>query len=522
MKKPYMLIIRDGWGYNPSAEYNAITQCRPRFHNQYIKDYPVAFIGASGSAVGLPDGYQGSSEVGHLNMGAGRVVYQNLVRISKAVREERFAENPALEKLTGHVLKTGGMIHIFGLVQDQGVHAHSDHLIAYLRAFRDHGISGSRVAVHVITDGRDTPPQSAMDYITPLEEVLKKEDLGHIASVTGRYYAMDRDNRWARVRRFYDLLTRGKSDSDLFPSAGSAVDDAYARGETDEFITPRKVAGFAPLGEGDGLVFFNYRFDRAREITRALIENGFDSFPVLDIKDFFFLATTEYYEGITDSSRAEVAVAFPLIKMDHLLGEVLSQAGKTQLRIAETEKYAHVTFFFNGQQDIVFPGEDRILVDSPKVATYDLQPEMSAPRVTEKVLEALDKEIYDVIVLNYANPDMVGHTGVFDAAVKACHVVDEAVGQVVDKVLEKDGVVLLTADHGNAEQMADPETGEVQTAHTTNPVWLSLISRRKDLQKEHVILKDKGRLADLAPTLLTLMGLEIPPEMDGQNLIEKR
>jgi len=521
MKKPYMLIIRDGWGYNPSEKYNAIAQCRPRFHDHYIKDYPVTFIGASGSAVGLPDGYQGSSEVGHLNMGAGRVVYQNLVRISKAISEKRFSENPALKELTQHIQKTGGMIHIFGLVQDQGVHAHSDHLIAYLRAFRDQGMSSSRVAVHVVTDGRDTPPQSAMDYIAPLEETLKKEGLGFIASVTGRYYTMDRDNRWARVRKFYDLLTLGKSGSDVCRSAEAAVADAYAREETDEFILPRKVEGFVPLGEGDGLVFFNYRFDRAREITRAFIEDSFDAFPVRGIKNLFFLATTEYYEGIKESARAHVEVAFPLIKMDHLLGEVLSEAGKTQLRIAETEKYAHVTFFFNGQQDIVFPGEDRILVESPKVATYDLQPEMSAPGVTEKVLEALEKGIYDVIVLNYANPDMVGHTGVFQAAVKACHVVDEAVGQVVDKVLEKDGVVLLTADHGNAEQMADPETGEVQTAHTTNPVWLSLISRRDGLQKGTIRLKEGGKLADLAPTLLNLMGLKVPAEMDGDNLIEK-
>ncbi|HPJ69980.1 MAG TPA: 2,3-bisphosphoglycerate-independent phosphoglycerate mutase [Candidatus Mcinerneyibacteriales bacterium] len=521
MKKPYMLIIRDGWGHNPSAKDNAIAQCHPRFHERFIKEYPAALINTSGNAVGLPEGYQGSSEVGHLNMGAGRVVYQNLVRINKSIREGNFPENPALDRLGAHVAESGGKVHIFGLVQDQGVHAHSDHLLAYLRAFRQKGIDPSRIAVHVITDGRDTPPQSAMDYITPLEESMDREQLGFIASVTGRYYAMDRDNRWERVRLFYDLLARGESRKGPYDSAAAAIAGAYEEGETDEFITPRILKDFIPVGDGDGIVFFNYRFDRAREITKAFIEDTFDAFPVLGFKELFFLATTEYYEGMTNSERARVAVVFPLIKMDHLLGEVLSQAGRTQLRIAETEKYAHVTFFFNGQQDNIFPGEERILVDSPKVSTYDLQPEMSAPEVTRKVLESLEREAFDVIILNYANPDMVGHTGDFDAAVKACHVVDEAVGQVVQKALEKDGVVLLTADHGNAEQMVDPETGEAQTAHTTNPVWLSLISRREDLQKGKIHLKEGGKLADLAPTLLTIMGLEIPPEMDGQNLIEK-
>ena len=378
------------------------------------------------------------------------------------------------------------------------------------------------MAVHVITDGRDTPPQSAMDYITPLEKIMKREQLGFIASVTGRYYAMDRDNRWERVKRFYDLLTSEESDGIAHETVEKAIAKAYEEGETDEFVTPRILKDFVNVGDGDGIVFFNYRFDRAREITKAFIEDAFRAFPVRDIKGLFFLATTEYYEGITDSSRAKVAVAFPLVKMKRLLGEVLSHAGKSQLRIAETEKYAHVTFFFNGQQDIVFPGEERVLVDSPKVATYDLQPEMSASEVTEKVLEALESDAFDVIILNYANPDMVGHTGVFEAAVKACHVVDEAVGQVVEKALEKDGVVLLTADHGNAELMVDPETGEVQTAHTTNPVWLSLISRRPELQKDKIRLKEGGKLADLAPTLLTLMGLEIPPEMDGETLVEMK
>ncbi|HDS02501.1 MAG TPA: 2,3-bisphosphoglycerate-independent phosphoglycerate mutase [Firmicutes bacterium] len=522
MKKPYMLLIRDGWGHSPDSRGNAVAASKPHYHEHYIQTYPSVLIQASGLFVGLPEGYQGSSEVGHLNMGAGRVVYQNLVRINKAAREGKFDSLPALEELATHIRKSGGHIHLFGLVQDQGVHAHTDHLLHYMRALKKKGVSPKKMAVHVITDGRDTPPQSALDYVGPLEKQLAADNLGFIASVTGRYFAMDRDNRWERVRLFYDLLTEGKSASPAFDSAAETIRDAYENGENDEFIKPRVLEDFIPIRQGDGLLFFNYRFDRAREITRSFIEEGFDGFPVKTIPNLFYLAATEFYEDMEKTKRAKVAVAFPLVKLKNLLGEILSREGKTQLRIAETEKYAHVTFFFNGQQDIVFPGEERVLVDSPQVATYDMQPEMSAPEVTEKVLDALDREVFDVIILNYANPDMVGHTGVFEAAVKACHVVDEMVGRVIDKVLEKDGVVLLTADHGNAEQMLDPETNEVQTAHSLNPVWLSMISKRDGLQKDKVQLKENGKLADLAPTLLSLMGLKIPEEMDGDILIQKR
>jgi len=332
---------------------------------------------------------------------------------------------------------------------------------------------------------------------------------------------MDRDNRWERVKLFYNLLVFGQSDCPLFPDVNDAVKDAYGNGETDEFIKPRKMANFQPVSDNDIIVFFNYRFDRAREISRAFIEKGFDEFERKHVPNLFYLCTTEYYENIQNTDYAHVDVAFPLETLPNLMGEYISHLGKNQLRIAETEKFAHVTFFFNGQQDTVFEGEDRILVPSPKVATYDLKPEMSAYEVTDKILGALDKNIYDFIVLNFANPDMVGHTGVLDAAVKACKVVDECVGKVVEKVLEKDGVILLTADHGNAEQMINYETGEPYTAHTSNPVWVSLISKREELQKGKVTLIKGGKLADLAPTLLYIMGLKIPTEMKGNVLIKK-
>ena len=518
-KKPHMILIRDGWGFSPDQPNNAIAACDPVHHNAYIETYPSALIHTSGEDVGLPEGNQGSSEVGHLNIGAGRIVFQNLVRISRTIKENKLKDNAAVKACIEHVKKFDSAVHLYGLVQDQGVHAHTDHLIGYLRVLKGAGVDA--VYIHVISDGRDTPPSSAASHVKPLEEWVEKHRFGYIASVTGRYFAMDRDNRWDRVQLFYDLLTKGVSDRRIFDDVYAAIEDAYDRGQTDEFIKPRKTKHFKSVRDNDAVIFFNYRFDRAAEITKAFIQDDFSAFETRDLRHLFYLCTTEYYKEISHSRRANVKVAFPLEKMYNLMGKVIADSNLRQLRIAETEKFAHVTYFFNGQQADLFPKEDRTLVPSPKVATYDMQPEMSAYELTDKMLDALDSQKYDFIVLNYANPDMVGHTGDFDATVKACKVVDECVGKVVDRVLENDGVVLLTADHGNAETMVDPNTGKVQTAHTNNPVWLSIISNRPGLQKARIQLREDGKLADLSPTLLDIMGIDIPGEMTG-NVIYKQ
>ena len=518
-KKPHMIIIRDGWGFSPDKQNNAIAACNPVNHNTYIERYPTALIHTSGEYVGLPEGNQGSSEVGHLNLGAGRIVYQNLVRISRAVKENRLKDNAAVNACIKHVKKFNSAVHLYGLVQDQGVHAHTDHLIGYLGVLKTAGIH--TVYVHVISDGRDTPPRSAAAYIEPLEQWMDKHRFGSIASVTGRYFAMDRDNRWDRVQLFYDLLTKGLSDSRTFDDVHAAIEDAYDSDQADEFIKPRKTKNFKTVSDNDAVIFFNYRFDRAAEISKAFIKDDFSAFETKEIRHLFYLCTTAYYQDISRSHRAEVAVAFPLEKLSGLMGKVIAENRLHQLRIAETEKFAHVTYFFNGQQQEIFKNEDRILVPSPAVATYDMQPEMSAYEVTDKVLNALDAQQYDFIVLNYANPDMVGHTGDFHATVRACKVVDDCVGKVVDRVLENDGVVLLTADHGNAETMVDKETGGIQTAHTSNRVWLSIISSRPGLQKQRIRLREDGKLADLAPTMLDIMGIDTPGEMTG-NVIYKQ
>lgn len=517
-KKPHMILIRDGWGFSPDKQNNAVAASNPVNHNTYIETYPTALIHTSGEYVGLPAGNQGSSEVGHLNLGAGRIVYQNLVRISKAIKENRLKDNAAVNACIKHVKAFNSAVHLYGLVQDQGVHAHTDHLIGYLQVLKDAGVEA--VYIHVISDGRDTPPKSAAAYIKPLEEWMEKHQFGCIASVTGRYFAMDRDNRWDRVQLFYDLLVKGVSDTQPFDDVYSAIEDACDSDQTDEFIKPRKTKNFKTVSDNDAVIFFNYRFDRAAEISKAFIKDDFSAFETKEIRHLFYLCTTEYYKDISHSQRADVAVAFPLEKLFNLMGKVIADNRLHQLRIAETEKFAHVTYFFNGQQADLFTNEDRILVPSPTVATYDMQPEMSAYEVTDKILDALDVQKYDFIVLNYANPDMVGHTGDFDATVRACKVVDDCVGKVVDRVLENDGVVLLTADHGNAETMVDKETGGIQTAHTSNRVWLSIISNRPGLQKQRIRLREDGKLADLSPTMLDIMGIEIPVEMTG-NVIYK-
>lgn len=520
-KKPYMILIRDGWGYNPDFKANAVYLANTPNHDKYVSDYPTALIVASGENVGLPPSNQGSSEVGHLNMGAGRVVYQSLVRINKEIDDRSFFKNKVLIEAMEKVIKNGKNLHVYGLVQDQGVHAHSDHLIALIRLASQLGIKKEKFIIHVFSDGRDTPPKSTKKYIKVVEEEMNKYDIGIFGSITGRYYSMDRDNRWERIQLAYDMLISGKATAP-FKNIYEAVDDAYEKGETDEFIKPRIIEGFQPISDDETIIFFNYRLDRTRELTKAFVLNDFNNFPVKDIKNLTYVCFTEYYEGVTNSNRAYVKIAFPPIDLSNLFGEYLSKKGLKQLRIAETEKFAHVTFFFNGQQDVVFQGEDRILVPSPKVATYDLKPEMSAYEVKDKAIEAIRSDKYDVIVLNFANPDMVGHTGVFNAAKRACEVVDECVGLVVDEILKKDGVVLLTSDHGNAEQMVDYITGGPMTAHTSNLIWFTIISNREELQKNRIRIKPcGGKLADIVPTLIEIMGLEKPEQMEGISLIEK-
>ncbi|HPO50710.1 MAG TPA: 2,3-bisphosphoglycerate-independent phosphoglycerate mutase, partial [Spirochaetota bacterium] len=456
-KKPYMLLIRDGWGYNPDFKSNAIYHAKTPNHDKYVENYPTSLIVASGENVGLPPSNQGSSEVGHLNMGAGRVVYQSLVKINRTIDDGIFYKNESLIRVFNKIKQNGKKLHLWGLVQDQGVHSHSDHLIALLNLASQIGLKKEQVLIHVFSDGRDTPPQSVKNYVKIVEDAVKKYKVGFFASVVGRYYGMDRDNRWERVKLAYDLLTEGKAEAN-FKNIYDAIDDAYSKGENDEFIKPRTIDGFEKVSDDDACVFFNYRLDRTRELTKVFVDENFKEFTVKDIKNLDYVCFTEYYEGVAKSNRAKVSIVFPNPDFTNLFGEVLSKKGLKQLRIAETEKFAHVTFFFNGQSDVIFEGEDRILVPSPKVATYDLQPEMSAYEVKDKVIEAVKSEKYDVIVLNFANPDMVGHTGIFEAAKKACETVDECVGLVVDEVLKKDGVVFLTADHGNAEQMVDYTT----------------------------------------------------------------
>jgi 2,3-bisphosphoglycerate-independent phosphoglycerate mutase len=486
----------------------------------YIEKYPTAFIVASGENVGLPPSNQGSSEVGHLNMGAGRVVYQSLVRISREIETGSFYKNAALIAAMTRIKGTSRKLHLWGLVQDQGVHAHNEHLIALFALAREIGLAREQVLVHVFSDGRDTPPQSTAKYVAPIEDAMKKHGIGLFASIVGRYYAMDRDNRWDRVRLAYELLTEGKGEK--CATIQEAIQSAYAAGENDEFIKPRVLPDFAPVSDGDSVIFFNYRLDRTRELTKAFVQDGFKEFPTKAISDLAYVCFTEYYEGVAKSSRAAVSVAFGALDFTNLFGEFVAKKGLKQLRIAETEKFAHITFFFNGQSDVVFENEDRELIPSPQVATYDLKPEMSAYEVRDKVLERLDKDIYDVVILNFANPDMVGHTGDYDATLKACAVVDECVGSVIEKILSLDGVALLTSDHGNAEQMRDYLTNEPMTAHTSNIVWCSLISKREELQRTRIRLRPSGgRLADLTPTLLEIMDCEKPAEMDGQSLIER-
>lgn len=505
-------MILDGWGINPDTKGNAIALANTPNLDRLLRDYPHVQILTSGLAVGLPAGQMGNSEVGHLNIGAGRVVYQDLTRISKSMADGDFFTNQVILDCIAKTKATGGRLHLSGLLSDGGVHSHNTHLYGLLELAKREGIT--EVFIHCLLDGRDTPPQSGSAYLNELETEISRIGIGTIATVIGRYYAMDRDNRWDRVARAYAAIVHGVGA--CHSSAAAAIVQSYAAGIHDEFVVPCVIcADGVPLGEvhnGDGFIFFNFRSDRAREITRALAVNDFDGFHRADRPQLAsFVCMTEY------DATFGLPIAFGPEELTNILGNILAKAGKRQLRIAETEKYAHVTFFFNGGEEEPFPLEERCLIPSPKeVATYDRKPEMSAYLVTEELLEQLDKDIYDVIILNLANCDMVGHTGIIPAAVKAVEAVDACVGNLVRKILAKGGSALITADHGNAEQMLDA-TGGPFTAHTSNPVWLVLV----DDSRRRATLRPGGRLADIAPTMLAMLNLSKPAEMTGESLLEE-
>ena len=502
MKTPTTLIIMDGFGLGPKYPGNAVENTpKPHLENIF-KECPGCRLSASGLDVGLPEGQMGNSEVGHTNIGAGRVVFQDLPHISRDIDSGEFFKNPAYLEAMEHCREWGNALHLMGLLSDGGVHSHITHLFALVKMAKEQGLE--KVYVHCFLDGRDVPPSSGKSYVEQLQAKLDELGTGRIATVMGRYYAMDRDKRWDRVQRAYDAIALGEGIFEEDPAA--AVQKSYDSGVTDEFMEPVVCAKGAQVRDNDSIIFYNFRPDRAREITRCFVDEDFQD--VERKKGFVpvdFVCTTEY-----DATMPNVTVAYPRQKLENIFGEYISKLGLTQLRIAETEKYAHVTFFFNGGVETVFPGEDRVLIASPKVATYDLQPEMSAYQVTEEAVKRIESGAYDVIILNFANCDMVGHTGVYEAACRAVTAVDECVGRVVEATSRMGGVSLITADHGNAERMAD-EDGEPFTAHTTNLVPFYIVGAS-------VRLRD-GRLADIAPTMLDLMGLEKPKEMDGETLI---
>ena len=501
-KTPTTLIIMDGFGLAPAAADNAVSLANTPVLDKLFREYAHTTLSASGLDVGLPAGQMGNSEVGHTNIGGGRVVFQDLPRISRAIEDGSFFRNEAYNKAMDDCLKNDSSLHLYGLLSDGGVHSHIDHLFALLQMARDKGLT--KVYVHCFLDGRDVSPTSGKGFVQELQDKCAQLGVGKIATVMGRYYAMDRDKRWERVQMAYDAMVYGEGHHSSDPVA--AVAESYANGVTDEFVEPVVIDPDGTISDNDSIIFFNYRPDRAREITRAIVDPDFDGFA----REFFpttYVCNTEY-----DASMPNVLVAWPRIAVKNGLGEYLSSMGMTQLRIAETEKYAHVTFFFNGGVEKQYPGEDRVLVPSPKVATYDLQPEMSAFEVCDKCVERIESGAYDVIILNFANCDMVGHTGVLEAAVKAVETVDTCVGRVVDATLKMGGIAMVTADHGNAEDMKQPD-GSPMTAHTTNLVPFILCGAGTELRP--------GRLADIAPTILDVMGLACPEEMDGKTLIVK-
>ncbi len=510
-KRPLVLIIMDGFGINPEREGNAIAAANTPHLDKLFAENPTTRIGASGMDVGLPDGQMGNSEVGHTNIGAGRVVYQELTRITKAVEDGDFFRNQALCDVMDGCRKRGTSLHLAGLVSDGGVHSHNRHLYALLKMAKERGVE--RVYVHALLDGRDVPPTSGERYIEELEAECARVGAGEIATVAGRYYGMDRDTQWSRVEKAYNAIVLGEGEPFTDPAAAvrKSYDTLDADGKylTDEFVVPTVREGYEGLRDGDGFVFFNFRPDRAREITRALCDPDFSGFTRKGgRREISYVCMTEY-----DATMPNVSVAFGPEALTMTMGETLSKAGLTQLRIAETTKYAHVTFFFNGGEEVKFPGEDRILVPTPDVATFDLQPEMSAYPVCKAVCEAIESGKYDAVILNFANCDMVGHTGVFDAAVKAVETVDTCVGRVVASVAKMGGAALITADHGNADKMVDSD-GTPFTAHTTNPVPFCVAGYPCEL-------REGGRLCDISPTMLQILGLPQPPEMTGVSLISK-
>ncbi len=509
-KKPMVLMILDGWGQRCSSDDNAISCANPVHFNTLQAQYPNTLLECSGYAVGLPRGQMGNSEVGHLNIGAGRVVYQEITRICQAIEDGSFFQNPELIKAMHYARQRGGSVHLMGLVSDGGVHSDLSHLFALLQLGKSEGVA--QIYVHAFLDGRDVAPQSAMEYINTLEAKMKELGVGRIATVGGRFYGMDRDNRWDRIEKAYNAMVLGEGGK--APSAQAAITASYEDRVTDEFMEPSVIVdhGGEPIGtiqDGDSIVFFNFRADRARQISHALVDAHLEFFPRRVWPAIHFTCMTQY------DVELEAPVAFQPQNLANTLGEVLSQHGLKQLRIAETEKYAHLTFFFNGGVEEPETGEDRILIPSPKVATYNLQPAMSAWEITSRALEELERDYYDVIFMNYANADMVGHTGILDAAVEAIKTLDLCLVQIADQVLSKGGVLLITADHGNAEMMVG-ETGVPFTAHTTSKVPFILVS---DTHKGRS-LREEGSLRDIAPTLLSLLGIPIPSEMTGTPLIQ--
>ncbi len=510
-KKTTVLMILDGFGINDRTEANAIALANTPILDSIKAKYPCAKGYASGRDVGLPEGQMGNSEVGHLNIGAGRIVYQEFTRITKSIEDGDFYENQQLLDGIAHCKKNGSALHLFGLLSDGGVHSHNTHLYALLRLAKKNSLE--KVFVHVFLDGRDTPPTSGAEYISNLQEKMREIGVGTIASVMGRYYAMDRDKRWERVEQAYNAMVIGAEHTDT--EAIKCVKKSYNSGVTDEFVLPTTIVQedgrpVATIQDNDAIVFYNFRPDRAREITRTFCDVEFQGFlRKKTLKNLKFICFTEY-----DITIANKEVAFKPQKLTNTLGEYLSSLGLKQLRTAETEKYAHVTFFFNGGIEEPNEGEDRLLVPSPKVATYDLQPEMSAIQVTDGLVNAILSGKYDLIIVNYANPDMVGHTGILEAAIKAIEAVDACIGRVLEALLKVKGQMFMCADHGNSDQMIDYETGEPLTAHTTNPVPFILVN-----YTDGIVLKDGGKLADIAPTLLEMMGVPKPEEMTGESLL---
>ena len=502
-RRPVMLVVLDGWGWREERADNAVRQAKtPTFDKLWASD-PHGFLHTSGHDVGLPDGQMGNSEVGHLNIGAGRVVMQDLPRIGEAIANGEIKKAPALVGLIAKLKQSGGTCHLIGLVSPGGVHSHQDHAVALAKILTEAGV---RTVIHALTDGRDTPPQAAAEYVAKLTTDLPKSV--PVATVVGRYYGMDRDKRWERVVKAYDAMV--SAEGPHFADAQAAIADAYAHKHFDEFIVPAVIGDYHGMKDGDGVLCFNFRADRVREILSAMLDPGFSGFPRKRVVRFSAAVGMTQYSDELDKFLETI---FPPQTFPNILGEVVANAHRTQLRMAETEKYPHVTYFLNGGREQPFDGEDRIMVPSPKVATYDLQPEMSAPELTAKAVEAIESKKYDLIVLNFANPDMVGHTGSLPAAIKAVETVDTGLGKIADAIRRVGGALLVTADHGNCEMMRDPETGGPHTAHTTNLVPLILAGAGNR------VLLAEGRLADIAPTLLELMGLPKPAEMTGHSLL---